>query len=304
MFFSTWREEGGGTWSIVASARAHIPGGLGTPVGGRKKSGNGQEGGKNGIADFPETKAIIGAPEQVRDCDGMSLRTVDERSVCMKIIVTGAAGALGRAVAARAVELGHAVVGIDRVEDPAGANSGNWIICPNLAEPGACDRAIEQAVEQLGDIDAVAHCVGAFAFATLDDASPEQWSEMLTINLMSAVVTIRSCLPRLKNGATIVAVGALAAQYAGKGMSAYAASKSALAKLIEATCAENRTRGIRANLVLPAIIDTPQNRLDMPDTDPANWTSPGAIANVVCFLLDPLSSAINGASIPVSNPAR
>lgn len=85
-------------------------------------------------------------------------------------------------------------------------------------------------------------------------------------------------------------------------MAAYASAKSAVARLIEATAQEMKPRAIRANLVLPGTIDTPQNRRDMPDADPAAWTSPQAIAETILFLCAPQSRAINGAAIPVTNP--
>ncbi len=86
-------------------------------------------------------------------------------------------------------------------------------------------------------------------------------------------------------------------------MAAYAASKAGVARLTESLAAELKGR-VRVNAVLPAIIDTPQNRLDMPDADPNGWTSAANIADVIVFLASPKAEAINGALIPVTNPAR
>jgi NAD(P)-dependent dehydrogenase (short-subunit alcohol dehydrogenase family) len=63
--------------------------------------------------------------------------------------------------------------------------------------------------------------------------------------------------------------------------------------------AELRERGINVNCVLPSIIDTVPNRLDMPDADPARWVSPAALADVILFLASDKARAIHGASVPV-----
>ena len=83
-------------------------------------------------------------------------------------------------------------------------------------------------------------------------------------------------------------------------MGAYAASKSGVARLTEALAAELRGRRIRANAVLPNIIDTPANRADMPDAEFGRWVTTGELAEVIAFLLSDRASGINGASIPVS----
>jgi NAD(P)-dependent dehydrogenase (short-subunit alcohol dehydrogenase family) len=119
-------------------------------------------------------------------------------------------------------------------------------------------------------------------------------------NVETTVVTVKACLPSMAAGASIVAVGAASAQPAGLGMAAYAAAKSSVGRLIEALAQEIAPRGIRANAVLPSIIDTPRNRADMPDADPATWTSSAAIADTIHFLAQAGSRAISGALIPVT----
>ena len=77
-----------------------------------------------------------------------------------------------------------------------------------------------------------------------------------------------------------------------------------MARLPEALAEELRPRAIRVNAVLPAIIDTPRNRADMPGTDPSTWTSPEAVADAIHFFASPASRAVNGAGLEVSNGTR
>jgi NAD(P)-dependent dehydrogenase (short-subunit alcohol dehydrogenase family) len=97
-----------------------------------------------------------------------------------------------------------------------------------------------------------------------------------------------------------VNIGANAAIRAAAGMGAYAASKAAVARLTESLAEELKDKGITVNAVLPSIIDTPQNRTDMPDADFTRWVSPAQLAEVILFLLSDASAAVTGALLPVT----
>lgn len=83
-------------------------------------------------------------------------------------------------------------------------------------------------------------------------------------------------------------------------MGPYIASKAALIRLTETMSAELREHGINVNCVLPTILDTPENRMAMPEADPKRWASPAALAQVIVFLASEEASAIHGAALPVS----
>ena len=97
-----------------------------------------------------------------------------------------------------------------------------------------------------------------------------------------------------------VNVGANAALKSAAGMGAYAASKSGVHRLTESLAEELKSTSITVNAVLPSILDTDQNRADMPDADPAKWVAPADLARVMLFLASPDSRAITGALIPVT----
>ena len=98
---------------------------------------------------------------------------------------------------------------------------------------------------------------------------------------------------------TVVCVGTRAALRPFPTAAGYIASKAALLALVRALDTEYRDDGIRVNAVLPSVIDTPANRVSMPDADHASWVAPAQIADVIHFLSSDASAPISGAEIPV-----
>lgn len=222
------------------------------------------------------------------------------------IIVTGAAGNVGAALALLLAERGTRVVAVDRNEAALRARLGDRaaLVLPaqDLAEPAECERLIAATTQALGRIDGLAHTVGGFAAAPLDKSDPAFWDRMQRMNLLTTLGMVRAALPpmRAAGRGSIVAIGAGAAQRAPAGLAAYGASKAAVLRLIESTAEEGKASGVRANAVLPSVIDTPQNRAAMPGADPSAWVTPRQVAEVIAFLLSDAASGVTGAAIPIS----
>lgn len=218
------------------------------------------------------------------------------------IVVTGGLGVLGRAVGSVLAEHGARVVLLDRAlaQDVSGMSA--VIGGVDLTDSEAARTALDQASQQMHGFDGLVNVAGGFRWETLEAGSLDAWDSLYAMNLRSTVVTCREALPHLLRAqvAGIVNVGALAAQKAGAGMGAYAASKAGVARLTEALAEELKDRGVRVNAVLPSILDTPANRSDMPDADTSRWVSPRALANVIAFLLSDDASAVTGACVPVA----
>ncbi|KHL26505.1 hypothetical protein PK98_08870 [Croceibacterium mercuriale] len=220
----------------------------------------------------------------------------------MRIVITGAGGALGRAVVQAFADRGDAVTAIVRREVAGLPLAVRQIAAGDLNDPAGARSALDAAAAALGGgIDALIHLVGGFEWSTVEQSRPELWRQLFSDNVETTLGTIQAALPWIGDGGAILCVGAASAQPAGAGMAPYATAKSGVARIVEALAAELKPRNIRVNAILPAIIDTPRNRADMPDADSSDWTSPAAIADVALFLASAQARAISGALIPVTH---
>ncbi|MEQ9590793.1 MAG: SDR family NAD(P)-dependent oxidoreductase [Parvibaculaceae bacterium] len=218
------------------------------------------------------------------------------------VVVTGAAGAAGRAIANQLRDNGFYVVGVDTVGQPAEAGVlDDFVAAVDLTKLESADKCYAEIAKKHGLIAGLVNVAGGFAWETVEEGSVETWETMWNVNLLTCLHSCRSALKHFsRNGGTITNVGAAGAQRADVGMAAYAASKYAVARLTEALARELRPRNIRVNAVLPTIIDTPSNRDSMPDGKPEDWVKPDELAHIVSFLGSPKASAINGALLPVA----
>lgn len=224
------------------------------------------------------------------------------------VIVTGAAGNLGRAVAQRFAAGGDHLVLLDL--DAARLASATESLGPgalrhavNLMDTAAAQGAIDAALARFGRIDVVCNIAGGFRMGeTVHETTDKTWDFLFGLNARTLLNMARAAVPpMLRQGrGAIVNVGAGAALKGGAQMGAYAASKSAVIRLTESMAAELRTQGINVNCVLPSIIDTPENRAAMPKANPADWVAPDDLAGVIHFLASDAARAVHGAALPVT----
>lgn len=222
-------------------------------------------------------------------------------------VVTGAFGALGSAVARKFASHGARVALVDVAPQPtpelAAAFSGGHLLLGgvDLADFEETRKAMAAIAMRCGGIDVLVNAAGGFRAETLEDGEIGTWDELYAMNLRTAVVATRAALPAIleRPGGRIINIGAGAAARARAGMGAYAASKAGVQRLTEALSEELKDRGVTVNAILPGTIDTPRNRLDMPQADFSRWVAPSAIADVIAFLASDEGSAVTGASIPV-----
>ena len=217
------------------------------------------------------------------------------------IIVTGAAGALGRAVVATLAADGANVIAVDVASDIGDFGQTASVGGVDLTDPQATETAYARIVAAHGRLAGLANIAGGFRWEEVAGGSVGTWDLLYRLNVRTALNSAKAALTGFgERGGAIVNIGAAGAIKAGHGMGAYAASKAGVMRLTEALAEEYKDKGIRVNALLPSIIDTPVNRADMPDADPARWVSPEALAGVVAFLLSDKAAAITGALIPVT----
>ena len=205
------------------------------------------------------------------------------------VMVTGAAGNLGRALVKAFTASGASVVPID--------------LPTNLLDQAQVDAAVQKAIQQFKRIDVLCNIAGGFRMgAPVHETSDKDWNFLFDLNARTVLHTARAVVPHMiaAGGGKIVNVGAYAAQKGAAQMGAYIASKSAVIRLTETMAAELRDKNINVNCVLPTIIDTPENRAAMPKADPRRWVAPEDLASVIVFLASDAARAIHGAALPVT----
>ena len=224
------------------------------------------------------------------------------------VLLTGAAGNLGSAVAQVFAHDGANLVLLDRssLSDTALAALEPALCLPialDLCNAAQVLAAVDQAIARFGRIDVLCNLTGGFAMGqTVHETSDSAWDVMQDINVLTLRNTARAVVPQMlrQGGGKIVNVGAYSAQRGLASMGAYIAAKSEVLRITEAMSAELRMKNINVNCVLPTILDTPQNRADMPDADPSRWVHPQDLARVIAFLASDAARAIHGAGVPVT----
>lgn len=226
------------------------------------------------------------------------------------VLLTGASGNLGRAVARAFYNAGARLVLADRRPNelpavlPGLADDAGRVLAHavDLMDAASARALVQAALDRFGQIDAVANTVGGFrSLAVTDDPALETWDFVLGLNARTAMVLSQAVVPPMlsQGHGAIVHTSARAALSGSKNIAAYSAAKSAVIRLTESLAAEVKDHGINVNCILPGTIDTPPNRAERPTADFSKWVSPDAIAQVFLFLCSDAARAIHGAAIPV-----
>lgn len=174
----------------------------------------------------------------------------------------------GRAIALLAAREGAAVACADRDESSARETlaqiekeSGRGcVVVGDVSDSDACARIVADAERALGGLDGVVLNVGIAAGARLAGTDAAAWDRTFAVNLRAHFLIAREALPRLAPGAALVFISSVAALGPGSQLPSYDSSKAGLAGLMRHVAFEGARRGVRANLVLPGLIDTPLGR--------------------------------------------
>ncbi len=237
------------------------------------------------------------------------------------VVITGAGGALGQVIAEDFARGGLAVALIDRAEDGLadlaarldrqGASAVRWYLA-DQTDRAAVDTTLAKVVDDLGSLDILVANAGFARMAGVEDISQAIWSRHIDINLTGTFnmcqATARHMIAARTGGAICVVSSCLAKFHSDQNI-AYCTSKAALLTMTRALAAELGVHGIRANCVLPGVIETAMTKavLDMPGQrtgllakTPAGRTgTPSDVANAIRFLCSDQASFITGAELLV-----
>lgn len=219
------------------------------------------------------------------------------------VLVTGAGGGLGGAVAEAFLTDGWRVVAPELPDAVPRIPAGAEPLPADLADAGSVAQVVRAATaDPAAPLRAVVNLVGGFAMGGKVHETPvTEFEAMLSLNLRPTYLVTAATLPHLvtAGGGTVVCVSSRAARRPFPGAAGYVTAKAAVLAFANAVAVEYARAGVRCNTVLPGVIDTPANRAAMPDDDRAGWVSPTEIAEVIRFLAGPGSAPVTGGAIPV-----
>ena len=237
------------------------------------------------------------------------------------VLVTGAGGALGSAVCEAFDAAGATVCGADIVSpddddflldtDVAHFYQGDFTDENDVAE------TVEAVVDDHGGLDALVNVAGTWRGGEpIDETDVDTFDFLMDVNLKTMFLASKHAIPHLgeshsesddgdgsDDGAeqgAVVSISARSSLEGGEGDGIYRSTKAGVRILTE-TIAEENLGEVRANAVMPSVIDTPMNR-EMMDYD-ESWVDPADIAEVILFLCSDAASVTSGAAVPVYGEA-
>ena len=224
------------------------------------------------------------------------------------VLVTGAAGALGSAIAEAFDAAGATVCAGDIVEEGSDDVSVDLsrvhYYQGDFTDEAIVEETVETVVEDHGRLDALCNIAGTWRGGTpIDETDVDTFDFLFDLNLKTMFLASKHAIPHLRETeGAIVSVSARSSLEGGEGDGPYRASKAGV-RLLTETIAEENIGTIRANAVMPSVIDTPMNREMMPDADHSKWVDPAQIADVVMFLCSEEAGVTSGAAVPVYGEA-
>lgn len=222
-------------------------------------------------------------------------------------LVTGAAGGIGRAVAATLLAEGCDVVLADRHLPDVGGLPADHVLAveADVTDADAVAAAVAAGARRFGGLDVVVGCAGVSGpvGSVVDEVTPAQWREVLDVNATGGFLLLRAAVPLLRAGRdpAVVLVASDSALVAAPGMAPYCASKAAVLQLARAAAVDLAPDGVRMTAVCPSVVDTPMSRGDLGvgGFDDAGYPvqTPDEVAATVAFLCSPRARAVNGTAL-------
>lgn len=255
----------------------------------------------------------------------MSLAADDSTAEPLRrtVLVTGAAGGVGGAVALRFAEGGWDVVvtdvdavGARRTADVVGAVAA---LPADVRDVPACRSVVEATVAATGRLDCLVNAAGVWTEGPAEDTLEEDFDRVLGVNLKGLFFMSAAAVPHLvENTGCIVNVSSDAGIQGNAGAAVYCASKGGVSVLTKALALELAPRGVRVNAVCPGDVDTPMIRYqaetfgggdpdgylrellaEYPQADAARFVRADEVAELIWYLAQPAAAPITGANLSI-----
>jgi NAD(P)-dependent dehydrogenase (short-subunit alcohol dehydrogenase family) len=230
------------------------------------------------------------------------------------IVITGAAGGIGLAIAKKFASEGGNVVladlnmeALQKAEKKIALKGDATLLLSqcDVSKEEAVASTVAQTLERFGGLDIVVNNAGLMIFKRLEEHTAEDWTRILNVDLMGAFYFTKYAFLNMKKGGAIVNMSSIHALETTPMVASYAAAKAALLSLTRSAAIEGKEKGIRVNAILPGAIDTPmlwQNpniKAGLEQVSKDSVGKPEDIAEVAAFLASPEAEFVQGAMIDV-----
>ena len=228
------------------------------------------------------------------------------------VLITGATGNMGEAVAKAFLANGEVVIlsgrnqgRLDQLKSTLTPTDRVEVIA---SDPGTADGAkalIDGILAKRSTIDVLVHLVGVFSLKKITETVDADWQSIMTTNAFSAAYLLKNVLPSMteRGYGKVVFLSSLSAHYPGAGLGPYAASKAALESIAKTAAAEAKNSGVNVNVVAITTLDSDESRKSMPKVDPSHFIDAGELAQTVLYLCADAARPITGAVVPLIGKA-
>jgi NADP-dependent 3-hydroxy acid dehydrogenase YdfG len=223
------------------------------------------------------------------------------------IIITGAGGNLGQAVAKKFVDESYTVIGTVHNKSTSSESSTRSFeeVTIDLLNEESCQKFVQDVIEEQGKIDVAVLTAGGFALGNVESTSTKEIYKQYQLNFETTYNIARFIFIQMlqQNNGRIFLIGSRQGLEAskGKGAIAYTLSKSLIFRFAEILNAEAKGKNVVTTVIVPSTIDTPQNRKSMPDADFSSWVKPSDIADTIFFYSGETANAIKEPVVKIFN---
>ena len=232
--------------------------------------------------------------------------------------VTGAGTGIGAATALRLAQEGATVVICGRRQAPLdevvaqikAAGGKAEAVQADVSDEAGFTAAIEAAAKRHGQLDVLVNNAMAYSWGSIEDTSTADWHSNFSTSVDGTFWGTRAAMKLMKaNGGSIINLSSICGLLGTAQMSGYSAAKAAIINFSRAAAAEGAAQGIRVNVVVPAVVETPATAFMLSDEASRHTTEklipmgrvgqPEEVANAILFLASDEASYITGAALPV-----